>query len=158
MFEIFVGIATIVAAIFGALAYFNSRKKKKNQNRNNSVIVPNSRKPNFKVSLDNKDLTKGPAMTVGIWVNNVSTNVHDVIKISGELEGHPNRLTTSIVDIKYRLPIRIKPNDPEKIIVFICEFLEKDMLPESEWKIIIKLYSRWEGEEIEAGRLQFTLE
>lgn len=115
------------------------------------------RKPVFTIALDNKELKKETALTVGIWVKNTSINPHDIVRIEGELAGYPNRLRIAIVDNKYRLPIRLNPNDPERIIVFICEFIDKNSLPASQWNIKIKIYSRWEGKEAEAGRLEFTL-
>jgi hypothetical protein len=115
------------------------------------------RKPIFKITLDNKNLKRDSTLVIGIWVKNSSIIPHDIVKIEGEREGHPNSFKISIVDNKYRLPITLNPTDPEKIIVFICEFLDVSSLLEDECNIIIKVYSRWEGEKIVAGRLKFAL-
>ncbi len=114
-------------------------------------------KPVFRVTLDNKNLSKAAVLTIGIWVKNLSSISHNIVRIAGELEQYPNSFRISIVDSKYRLPIVLNPMDPERIIVFIGEVLEKVPSDNLEWNIVITLYSRWKGEEIAAGKLRFTL-
>lgn len=92
-----------------------------------------------------------------IWVKNLSAIPHNIVKIDGEWEEYPNSFRISIVDSKYRLPIALNPNDPEKIIVFVGQFLNRPPNSSSKCNIIVKVFSRWKGNEVEAGRLKFTL-
>lgn len=115
------------------------------------------RKPKFEVTLDTKNLKRSSVLTIGIWVKNLSSRPHNIVKIEGEHEGHHNNFKISIVDRKYNLPIPLDPNKPETIIVFLGQFLHGDPDPNSDCNITIKIFSRWQGKEVEAGRLKIPL-
>jgi len=115
------------------------------------------RKPKFEVTLDTINLKKSSVLTIGIWVKNLSSKSHNIVKIEGEHEGYPNNFKISIVDRKYSLPIPLDPNKPETIIVFLGQFLHGDPDPNSDCNITIKIFSRHQGKEVEAGKLRITL-
>ena len=117
-----------------------------------------NRKPKFAISSDNKALRKSAALTIGIWVKNLSSLPHNIVSIKGEQEGVPNNFMTSIADPKYKLPMTLNPSDPEKIIVFLGQFLNGRPEDNVDCNIIIKIFSRWKGERIEAGKLKIALE
>lgn len=95
-------------------------------------------------------------MTIGIWVKNLSSIAHNITRIEGECEEYPGDFKIEIFGNKYKLPIALSPDDPDKNIYFIGQFSSSPS-PNCDCNIKIKVFSRWKGKEIESGKLKVKL-
>jgi hypothetical protein len=103
-----------------------------------------NRKPKFKITLDYKS-----TMVIKIWLKNESSISHNITRIEGIGKGYEIR----IFDSKYKPPFPLNPIEPEKLIELGVVSLGANPDP----NLTIKIFSRWNGYEIEAGRLNILL-
>jgi hypothetical protein len=101
-----------------------------------------NREPKFIITLDKESINKKPPCAIFIWVKNSSSKTHEITRIAivgkdYELRGQSDP----------KMPILLSPADPEKKIGLAVDRVS----PNSSANIIIKIFSRWNGEEVEAG-------
>ena len=96
------------------------------------------------------------ATSLGIttFITNKASKVHNIIKIIGILEENPN-YKIEINSIDPRLPIRLEPNDAEKMVRFFAQIgrLSQDKV----FTLKITLFAWWKNKEVEAGHTKITL-